>query len=371
MASRFRSSAFNHLEEEKVGVLITNLGTPDAPTPSALRRYLGQFLSDPRVVEIPRLVWLIILHGIILRLRPARSAKAYASIWTDEGSPLAVHTQAQATKLQAKLQAQHGSNLVVDYAMRYGSPSLSSAIDRLCHQGARKLLVMPLYPQYSGSTSASTFDELARDFNTRRWIPELRFVTQYHTHPEYIKALVNSIKAHWKTHGQAEKLVLSYHGVPLFYLHKGDPYHCQCLATTRLIAEALDLKEDQYISTFQSRFGKAEWLKPYTDATLTELGVKGTKHVQVICPGFSADCLETIEEIDEENREYFLEAGGERFEYIPALNSSEEHINALAAMANNQLQGWTIPPTNDDERKAAIQKRSERAKTCPHNKPRT
>lgn len=369
MKSRFRSSVFNHSQEQKVGVLITNLGTPDAPTPKALRKYLAEFLSDPRVVEIPRIVWMIILHGIILRIRPARSAKNYASVWTERGSPLDFHTKDQAQQLQAKLQAEHGNNLVVDYAMRYGSPSITGAISRMCDQGVRKLLVMPLYPQYSGSTSASTFDALAKDFNRRRWIPELRFVNQYHTHPDYIEALVKSIQAHWQVNGRAEKLVLSYHGVPMFYLHKGDPYHCQCLTTTRLVAQALGLKEDEYITTFQSRFGKAEWLQPYTDATLKQLAADGTKHVQVICPGFSADCLETLEEIEEENREYFIDGGGERFEYIPALNSSDHHIHALYTLANNHLQGWDIP-RDTPERKQMLSDRDERAKKCPHNKPR-
>lgn len=370
MASRFRGSAFNHIEEQKVGVLITNLGTPDAPTPSALRRYLKEFLSDPRVVEIPRLIWLLILHLIILRIRPAKSAKTYASVWTDQGSPLAFHTRDQADKLRQQLQAQHGDNLVVDYAMRYGNPSITSAITSLCDQGVRKLLVLPLYPQYSGSTTASTFDAVAKDFASRRWLPELRFVNHYNSHPDYINALVNSIRAHWAKHGRAQKLVLSYHGVPQFYLHKGDPYHCECLATTRLIVEALELSPEDYITTFQSRFGKAEWLKPYTDATLKELAANGTKSVQVICPGFAADCLETLEEIEEENREYFMEAGGERYEYIPALNSSDEHIQTLSNIVNTHIQGWTIQPTGCTERQQTLQARSEQAKRCPHNKPR-
>lgn len=332
---------FDHGRKPKIGVLITNLGTPDAPEKTALRRYLKQFLSDPRVVEVPRLIWWFILNGVILNIRPKRSAAAYAKVWNSEGSPLLKHTQDQAKALQKTCAEKYGEQVIVDFAMRYGNPAINKKLQDLMDQGVTKLLVLPLYPQYSGATTASTFDALAEDFVARRWIPELRFATHYHDHPAYINAVANKIRAHWADHDRAEKLIFSYHGVPQSYLDKGDPYHCECYKTTRLVAEALELDESEYATTFQSRFGRQEWLKPYTDKTLQKLAADGVKSVQVLCPGFSADCLETIEEIDEENRDYFLEAGGERFEYIPCLNSDVEHISALSLLIDEQLAGWT------------------------------
>ncbi|WP_113907949.1 ferrochelatase [Aliidiomarina celeris] len=331
---------FQHGERGKIGVLLLNLGTPDAPTTPALRRYLGQFLADPRVVEVPRLLWRVILHGVILRIRPARSAKAYASVWTNDGSPLLTHTKAQTAGVRATLEAKWGADVEVDFAMRYGNPSVSSAIERLLEKGVRKLLVFPLYPQYSGSTTASTFDAVAEDFRSRRWLPDLRFISHYHDHQGYIKAVANSIRAHQAEHGIPDKLVFSYHGVPKRYLLRGDPYHCECYKTTRLVAEELGLSKEQYMTTFQSRFGREEWLTPYTDETLKALPGQGVKSLQVVCPGFSSDCLETIEEIDEENREYFMEAGGEQFSYIECLNASEPHIEVLTEIIEENLQGW-------------------------------
>ncbi|MFN3235603.1 MAG: ferrochelatase [Pseudomonadales bacterium] len=351
---RFKSQSFDHADQDKIGVLITNLGTPDAPNKSALRRYLKQFLSDPRVVEIPRLVWMLILHGIILNVRPARSAEAYASVWSDEGSPLLVHTKNQAEALQKRLAKI--DHVVVEMAMRYGQPSIPQALDKLLDGGVRKLLVLPLYPQYSGSTTASTFDALADDFTKRRWLPELRFVTHYHDHPQYIAAVANKIAAHWQEHGRADKLVFSFHGVPKSYLENGDPYHCECHKTARLVAEYLNLSEQEYIVVFQSRFGYAEWLQPYCDETMKTLPTEGVKSVQVVCPGFAADCLETIEEIDVENREYFLAAGGERFEYIPALNSDDAHIDMLQQLIEENMLGWQV---------AVDETRAERAKNFP------
>ena len=352
--------AFSHDQADKIGILITNLGTPDAPTTPALRRYLAEFLGDPRVVEVPRLIWKFALHGVILRIRPPRSAKAYRGVWTEEGSPLAVHTQAQATKLAARFAAK-GAQYVVAHAMRYGNPSIASVLDEMLQQGVRKLVVLPMYPQYSGSTTGSTFDAIAADFCGRRWLPELRFVNQYCDKPAYIKAVANSIRDYWSNHKRPQKLLFSYHGVPLKYLHNGDPYHCQCLKTSRLIAEELGLEGEQYMTTFQSRFGREPWLQPYTDHTLQALPKSGVEHVQVVCPGFPADCLETIEEIGEENRDYFLEAGGKTFEYIPALNSDDGHIAALTELIEEQLMGWDV---EDD---AALEQRSHRAKSCPHN----
>ncbi|QIB66251.1 ferrochelatase [Kineobactrum salinum] len=346
---RYRgTNDYDHSQPPRVGVLLTNLGTPDAPEKSALRRYLKEFLSDPRVVEVPRLLWFFILHGVILNVRPARSAKAYRSVWTDAGSPLLVNTKAQAEALRASLGALHGDAVVVDYAMRYGSRSIAERLQALLAGGVQKLLVLPLYPQYSGPTAGSTFDALAADFQQRRWLPQLRFVAQYHDHPAYIAALANSVKAHREQYGSADKLLMSYHGVPQRYLDQGDPYHCQCHKTSRLLAAELGLMEGEYLTCFQSRFGREPWLTPYTDVTLQGLPAAGVRSVQVVCPGFAADCLETLEEIGVENRDYFLTAGGERYEYIPCLNSQPAHIEALTRIVNEQLQGW-LPLDADGE----------------------
>lgn len=331
---------YDHEQSPRIGVLLTNLGTPTAPTRAALRPFLKQFLSDPRVVEIPRLLWWFILNVVILNIRPSRSATAYARVWTDEGSPLAVHTRNQASALRDALGSEFGDALVVDYAFRYGEPSLSTAIQAMCDQGVRKLVVLPLYPQYSAATTASTFDALAEDFSRRRWLPELRFIHHYHDYTHYVDAIADSIVRHREVHGDADRLLLSYHGVPQRYLDNGDPYYCECHKTTRLVAEKLGLAEGDYLTVFQSRFGREEWVKPYTDITLQELAGQGVKSVQLICPGFSADCLETLEEIAMENRDYFLEAGGERYEYIPALNSDASHINMMAQLVRDHLQGW-------------------------------
>jgi ferrochelatase len=350
-------TAFTHKQADKIGVLVTNLGTPQAPTKQALKPYLKQFLSDPRVVEVPKLIWWFVLNGIILNIRPKRSAAAYATVWSDEGSPLLVHTKNQAAGIAKRFAQRWGDNVIVDFAMRYGQPSVDNAIDSLLNAGARKIIVLPLYPQYCASTTGSTFDAVAQDFLKRRWLPELRFVNQYVDHQPYINCIANSIKAHWETHGRADKILFSYHGIPKRYLTNGDPYHCQCHKTTRLVAEALGLKDDDYMTTFQSRFGREEWLKPYTDDTLKGLPSKGTKSVQMICPGFSADCLETIEEIGEENREYFMENGGERYEYIPSLNSDDAHLDMLFELLEQHMQGWQVELGPED-----FVKRGERAR---------
>jgi len=344
----YRSSeSFAHGQAPRIGVLLTNLGTPDAPTKAALKPYLRQFLWDPRVVEVPRLLWWLILHGIILRVRPRRSAEAYASVWSAQGSPLMVHTRAQAEALQTQLAQQFGTAVVVDFAMRYGTPSISDRMEAMFDQGVRKLLILPLYPQYAGPTTGSTFDAVAADLMARRWLPDLRFISQYHDYPPYIDALAAQIQQHWDHHGRADRLVFSYHGEPLRYLTDGDPYHCQCHKTSRLVAQRLGLEKDAYLTTFQSRFGREEWLKPYTDETLQQLPQQGVRAVQVVCPGFAADCLETIEEIGVENRDYFMEAGGERYEYISALNSEPHHIAALAQLVTSNLSGWTLEDDQD------------------------
>ncbi|ALO45044.1 ferrochelatase [Pseudohongiella spirulinae] len=351
---RFQGSpTFTHQQADKIGVLITNLGTPDAPTTSALRRYLKQFLWDPRVVEVPRPLWWLILNGVILNIRPPRSAKAYATVFTDQGSPLLFHTRNQAAALSDELEKQGHEHLVVDFAMRYGNPSIDAVLQNMLDQGVRKLLVVPLYPQYSASTTASTFDAISQDFRKRRWLPDLRFVSHYHDYQPFIQAAATRIKAHWEEHGRADKLMFSYHGVPKKYLLKGDPYHCECHKTSRLLAQELGLSEGEYLTTFQSRFGREEWLKPYTDETLKSLPDQGVKSVQIFCPGFSADCLETIEEIGEENREYFMHAGGERYEYISALNDRPEHIEALAELVLANLSGWSAPFADDQRQRRA------------------
>ena len=344
------SPTFTHSQSDKVGVLITNLGTPDAPKKAELKRYLKEFLSDPRVVEVPRLLWWMILNFVILNIRPKRSAKAYETVWTERGSPLMYHTQDQANALRKTLQDQYGDSVEVDFAMRYGSPSVDSVIDKMLQQGVRKLVVLPLYPQYCASTTGSTFDAVAQSFSKRRWIPELRFVTHYHDNIEYINAVADKIQSHWEQHGRADKLIFSYHGIPKRYLLNGDPYHCECHKTSRLIAEKLGLSESEHFTSFQSRFGREEWLKPYTDHSLKAFPEQGVKSVQVVCPGFSADCLETIEEIGEENRDYFLEAGGERYEYIEALNADESHIMALTNLLDSHLHGWVMKPESTEQR---------------------
>jgi len=333
-------TAFTHHQADKIGVIITNLGTPQAPTKQALRPYLKQFLSDPRVVEVPKLVWWFILNGIILNIRPKRSAAAYATVWSDEGSPLLVHTKNQAKALANQFSEKWGDQVIVDYAMRYGQPSIDDAIENLLNAGARKIVCLPLYPQYCASTTGSTFDAFAQNFVKRRWLPEFRFINQYVDNDAYIQCIADSISAHWAEHGRSDKLLFSYHGIPKRYLLNGDPYHCQCHKTSRLVAEKLGLQPQEYMTTFQSRFGREEWLKPYTDETLKALPAKGVKSVQIICPGFSADCLETIEEIGEENREYFMENGGQSYQYIEALNDSPQHIDMLFSLLESNMQGW-------------------------------
>ncbi len=334
-------------------ILLCNLGTPDAPTPPAVRRYLAEFLSDARVVEIPKLIWWLILHGVILRTRPKKSAAKYASIWTPEGSPLKVWTQKQAVMLRGYLGVR-GHTVEVRYAMRYGNPSIASQLDQLKADGVTRVLILPAYPQYSATTSASVFDAVYSWAAKVRLIPEFRFVNQYHDDPGYISALAAKIRQHWQKNGQAEQLVMSFHGVPQRTLKLGDPYHCHCHKTARLVAEKLGLKKDRYKVTFQSRFGKAKWLEPYTEPTLISMAQSGVKHVDVLCPGFTGDCLETLEEINMEARHAFLEAGGKEFHYIECLNDSPEWLAALADFSVLQMGGWpTAPAAGSAEQLAA------------------
>lgn len=326
-------------EGARTGVLYCNLGTPDAPTAPALRAYLAEFLGDPRVVEIPRPIWWLILHGIILRVRPKKSAAKYASIWTDEGSPLRVWTDKQ-SRLLGQCLRERGHRVQVRYAMRYGSPSIASQLDEFKKLGVERVLVVPAYPQYSGTTTASVFDAVFAWSQKARRMHELRFVNHYHDDPSYIDALASSVRAHWKTHGQSEMLVMSFHGVPARTLELGDPYHCECYKTARLLGQALGLPKERYTVTFQSRFGKAKWLEPYTEPTLVAMAQAGTRSVDVVCPGFTADCLETLEEIQDEARDAFLSAGGQRFEYIACLNDQSDWIDALANVCEQHLAGW-------------------------------
>jgi len=322
----------------KTGVLITNLGTPDAPEPKAVRRYLKQFLSDRRVVEIPRLVWWFILNLFILPFRSKKSAALYKSIWTAEGSPLLAISKQQSQALQTMLDNNFpGANMPVALGMRYGNPSIESAIASLTANNVRNIIVLPLYPQYCSATTGSTFDAVSKVLSRYRWVPELKFINGYHQHPLYISALCDSIKQHIAEHGMPDKLVFSFHGILERSLKQGDPYYCFCKQTTRLVSQQLSLPAESVITTFQSRFGKATWLQPYTDVTLRSLAKQGDKHVAIICPGFSADCLETLEEIEGENSLVFKEAGGELFHYIPCLNSSDAHLAMMAELVQKYL----------------------------------
>lgn len=335
-----------HGSEECTGVLLVNLGTPEAPTPSALRRYLRQFLSDIRVIELPRWKWLPILEGIVLRTRPQRVAKAYAEIWTDDGSPLMAISRRQQAALQGVLDERMPGPVHVALGMSYGSPSIPDALAELREAGARRIVLLPLYPQYSTSTTGSVWDATVSELARWRWVPEFRFIQNYTDHPGYIGALEQSIREYREHNGSGEMLLFSFHGVPLRYLLNGDPYHCHCHKTARLVAERLELDDGEWKVSFQSRFGSEEWLQPYTDETVQKLARDGVRRLDVMCPGFAADCLETIEEIAGENREYFEEAGGEELRYIPALNDREDHIFALADIVERHTGGW---PETDPE----------------------
>lgn len=343
-----------HGSPVRTGILYINLGTPDAPTASALRRYLKEFLWDPRVVEIPRPVWWLILNGIILNTRPRKSAEKYATVWTQDGSPLAVHTEKQAKLLRGALGAAGYPDIEVAFAMRYGNPSIASKLDQLKAAGCGRILILPAYPQYAASTTASVGDMVGAWAQRTRNVPELRFVRNYHDHPGYIAALAASVRQHWMENGvlqAGDRLVMSFHGLPRFSLDKGDPYFCECQKTGRLLGEALGLAKDQYLVTFQSRFGRAEWLQPYTQPTLEALARDGVGRVDVICPGFTADCLETLEEIAMECKQAFLtegrNGGGKQFNYIPCVNERPDWIAALTEISLRHLGHWADAPTAD------------------------
>jgi ferrochelatase len=357
--SRYRAEpAFAHDRAPRLGVLLVNLGTPDAPTPSAVRRYLAEFLADPRVVEIPAILWRPILHAIVLRTRPARSARKYALIWGKNGSPLLLHSMKQRALLQGLLgqqlkRAGLPSDLVaVELGMRYGAPRLVDALDRLKSAGCDRILAVPLYPQYAASSTGSMLDAVLAWAKQSRRVPALRTIDSFHDDPGYVKAVAQSVSDYWVKHGRPDHLVLSFHGLPRRTLDLGDPYHCQCLKTARLVMSELGLEGRQCTVTFQSRFGKAEWLKPYTADTLAALAKEGKARVDVVCAGFVADCLETLEEIGIEGRRAFLAAGGKDFHAIPCLNEHPRWIAALADLVQRNLGGWLAPPPDAQAREA-------------------
>jgi len=334
---------YKHGNPPLCGILVSNLGTPAAPTPDAVRKYLAEFLSDPRVVELPAALWKPILHGVVLRTRPASSAAKYAKIWLPEGSPLLVHTQRQAALLKGYLGERGCGRIPVEVGMRYGEPSIATALAALKAQGCDRILFLPLYPQYAASTTATAQDALFGAMAAYRNSPAIRTIRHFHDHPGYIGALAESVRAHWRQSGRPEKLVMSFHGLPKVSLMRGDPYHCECQKTARLLAEALGLEADQHVIAFQSLFGRQEWLKPYTAGVLESLARAGVGRVDVICPGFTADCLETLEEIGIEGKATFLAAGGKEYHQIPCLNERDDWIHALTDIALENLSGWLAP----------------------------
>lgn len=324
----------------RTAVLLVNLGTPHAPTADAVREYLAEFLSDPRVVELPRALWWPVLHGYVLRTRPRRSAEAYAKIWTHHGSPLLLYSMQLAQAMQAELARRTHDAVTAALAMRYGSPSIEDTLLRLHDQGIRRVLLLPLYPQYAAATTASMLDAVADGMKRLRWPPELRTINDYHDDAGYLAALASSVQAHWARHGRAQKLLLSFHGLPESVARKGDPYFNQCHETAFRLRDALGLREEEMLVAFQSRVGRQRWLRPYTDEIIAGLPGDGVKTLDVLCPGFAVDCLETLEEIALRYRTAFLTRGGMRFTYIPALNASPAHVTALTQLAMKHLNGW-------------------------------
>ena len=326
--------------QRPIGVLFTNLGTPDDTSVKAVRRYLAEFLSDRRVVDLNRALWLPILYGIILTFRPKNSAEGYRSVWTEEGSPLLVYARRQAEQIQARLDREVERPVHVALAMRYGNPSIETGLRELDAAGCKQVLVLPAYPQYSATTVATTFDKIGEVLADWPEPPALRQINRYHDEPGYIEALANSVREHWAEHGRAEKLVMSFHGIPKRYVKLGDPYPRDCGVTAQLLASELGLSRNEYKVCFQSRFGREPWLQPYLDETMKAWGAAGMKSVDVMCPGFSSDCLETLEEIKEENREYFENAGGGSLRYIPALNARDDHVDLFTHLIKRELSGW-------------------------------
>jgi ferrochelatase len=356
------TSDFSHASIPVTGILITNLGSPDEPTPTAVRRYLKEFLWDPRVVEIPRPIWWVILHAFILTTRPAKSAHAYRQVWGDDGSPLLSNSRRQRDALQARLAQRFQGPVKVVLGMRYGNPPIASALEQLRAANAQRILVLPLYPQHSAATTASTLDAVAMTLEHWRYVPDLRFIASYHDHPGYIGAVADSIQRFWDDHGKPQRLLFSFHGMPKRTLLAGDPYHCHCQKTARLVAEHLGLATDEWLVAFQSRFGREEWLRPYANETLERLGKEGLRSIDVVCPGFSADCLETLEEMAMQNKDVFQRAGGGDYRYIPALNDTPGHIEALADIVARNTLGWPeLDHWSQDEASVEAAQRARRA----------
>jgi ferrochelatase len=343
-----------HSKRSRVGVLLVNLGTPDAASAPAIRRYLAEFLGDPRVVELPRALWLPLLYGVILPFRSRKLVHAYSSVWTERGSPLLAISRDQGEALQRAL----GDEVIVQVAMRYGNPSIAAAFEAFDAAGVRQLLVLPMYPQYSATTTATVFDAVYAQLGQRRWPPALRTIDSYHDDPGYIAALADSVRAYWQAHGRGEHLLLSFHSIPLRCLQAGDPYYCLSQKTARLLAEALALEPGSWSVSFQSRVGGARWLAPYTDERIAALAASGLRRLDVICPGFSADCLETLEEVSLRYGEAFVRAGGEALRYIPALNAQPTHVDALAALLKRHLAGWDVTTPDDPALVGSRQQRS-------------
>lgn len=348
---------FEHASPGNLGVLMVNLGTPRALTRAAVRQFLAEFLWDPRVIETPRWLWWPLLQGILL-IRPPRSLHAYQQIWTPEGSPLLHHCQQLAERVSQQLKQQLSAPVCVEVGMTYGTPSISSALDKLRSAGMRRLLVLPLFPQYSATSTGSVFDRVTASLQRWRWVPELRFITHYHDHPGYIAAISETIEQHWANQPR-HHLLFSFHGLPQSYMRAGDPYYCQCLKTARLITERLDLDREQWSFAFQSQVGREEWLRPYTDQLLMQYGASDRKQLTVVCPGFAVDNLETLEEIAIRNRAVFLEHGGQAYDYVPALNASERHVQVLCELVQRHVQGWpeaapAAPAANDTQQRAKL-----------------
>lgn len=348
MSNRFTGQKnFEHGRQAITGILMVNLGTPDEPNPAAVRRYLAEFLSDRRVVEIPSLIWKIILHGIVLRVRPKKSAQAYQRVWTKQGSPLMAGSAALTQKVDEQIQSLFGDRVKTVLAMRYGNPSIKQGLEQLRDSGAERIVVLPLYPQYSGATTGTVSDEVFKQLMNWRWTPEAHMLGAYHDNPQYIKAIATSVHNNWEKNGKGDKLLISFHGMPKATLMNGDPYFCQSHKTARLIAEELKLADHEWEMAFQSRFGAAEWLKPYAAERWQALPGEGVKHLSVVCPGFSIDCLETVDEIAHEGREDFIAAGGEKFDYIPCLNDSPEHVRLMTDRLRKLVSVWETEGQTD------------------------
>ena len=340
--SRYKSTAeHRHGLAERIGVLLVNSGTPDSPRPRDVRSFLAKLLGDPRVVELHRALWLPILHGIILRVRPFRSAKKYQSIWSARGSPLLAFSEDLRSALLQQLAKRVLAPISIELGMMYAHPGVAASLEALRRQGCTKLLVLPMFPQYCGASTGAAFDQVSAELRRWRWVPDLRFISEYHEHPGYIAALAASVRDHWTEHGQTDQLLVSFHGIPEQYFRDGDPYFCKCQKTARLLAEELQLRPEQWALAFQSKYGPGRWLKPYTVDTLEAMPKRGVRAVTTVCPGFAVDCLETLEEMDIENREHFMRAGGLTYQYVPALNARQDHARALVDLIAQHCEGWT------------------------------